>query len=64
MSFERFVSSQSYYSDIPMVLIVSTIVKAIKTKLERQPIFLIDEVAEMWSVKPQQTEIAVQEFMR
>jgi hypothetical protein len=62
MSFERFARSQSF-SDIPMGVVVKKIVEAIKTKLGRQPVFLIDEVAEMWSVE-QETEIAIQRFIR
>jgi hypothetical protein len=52
------------YSDSPLEVVISTIVGVIKTKLERQPVFLIDEVAQMWSYNPVETVNVVQAFMR
>jgi hypothetical protein len=63
MSFEVFVDIHKS-SDLSLTFVISTIVEAIKTKLERQPVFLIDEVAKMWSTNPVETVNVVQAFMR
>jgi hypothetical protein len=63
MSFEDFVDTHNS-SDLSLKFVISTIVEAIKTKLKRKPVFLIDEVAKMWSNKPVETVNVVQAFMR